>query len=83
MTFKKPRAPRGTIIESASDPSGENSGHDINSGSLWLDVSSSPAVLYERNSTNTEWNALGGSGSSEITNEIKGHSFGMNIIFGS
>lgn len=83
MSLKKPRPERGGIIESATDPAAENSAYEVNAATLWLDVGSTPAVLYERNATNTGWNALGGSSSSDISSEVKGYSFGMNILFGS
>lgn len=49
----------GTIIESSTDPVLDEDA-SVNARSLWLDVSQSPSVLYERNATNTGWNPIVG-----------------------
>lgn len=77
MTFKRPRPVKGQIIELETDPAAENSGYDVTSGTLWLNVSVSPAVLNERNSTNTGWNPI-----TVDPDKLKQHSFGMNVLFG-
>lgn len=75
--MKKPTTPRGSIIESNTDPAAAGSKYTVNSGTLWLNTSVSPAVLNERNDSNTGWNPL-----TIDPNVLKRHSFGMNILFG-
>jgi hypothetical protein len=45
----------GAIIELATDPALDPS-YTITARSTWLDTSSSPAVLRERNAANNDWN---------------------------
>ena len=84
MSLKKPKPERGGIIELATDPAAENSGYEVNSGTLWLNTGVNPAVLNERNNANTGWNQVGSSSNgSASSGGSQGHAFAMGLLFGS
>jgi hypothetical protein len=50
----------GDIIESEADPASDST-YVVSADTKWLDISQSPAVLYQRNASNTAWLRTDGS----------------------